>query len=1109
MVDEQITPKERENSKSSNQSALLVGIPSRGISKPDEAGGPLETSRSVSPKPGQNFQSRIQPPTPRDVPISKSTPRDPSPGPSEKSQAAYIRDDKSFARHNQGSTNIPSHWTTDPIEKPRSTHPSSRSGGLFPGNPSARPTRSISPANVDPFSTGSVRPTPAPTPSPPNANAINCSTQLQQPPNAPSTASDGDGLFVGFSIRQDRPKGTSFGGTSNSNSDPKAYRFDDIGSTAPDTPLPLDSVPAPWMIKSGQTPVTSTFGSHDLESPSGVGVVSNNDGSHLHRDSVAPEEQLDSVQFGLPDDDCVPDPMFISRYSMKPKQFLPGSSNNALPSGGGTHSHSVLAESAELASQGTTISRTKSLLDQQKSKWAASTYEEESGDLLKEVEDVLEGFDWTSMGNADRLEENLRNELMALEAANVHAIVEGDDRMAGLIEKLGCAIVECDKMDSLLTLYAVELSSLSEDISHIEGQNRGVQVQTANQKGLKSELQGLLEAIAIPVGDIEALAGQQGSDDPDGIHESEKILVKFYKAIRIAEDSSEMNLASMRAVQERRDEYKAESTRFLNRMVNNLGMRFQAQFMNLAKRNTRNPDKGHPVIAPRDLLYTYLNRYTGLILYARMTHWDSYEKLKIKYIQPSQMLFSTDTKELVGAWKAAVRKATPEEAETFFTAAEEKDNAVVEKVSAVRSATIKRGRTFRGKNKKIESSDNIGSFCFKAALDHLVPLITPEQNFIVDFFHMSSRDTRSFIDFVEDHVVENYDANDLMIRRPVEPDSQNAKIVASIMERIFDTLPNELTGLVDHIVKQDQIQVVGILETIEIHLTEWAGTDQDFLLRMLNRLHDRLLGVFERFLVEQLRSIEDTKVSLKRRGVVSFIRIFPSFVSRIESQMIQPDVGDQILDIRETIDEAYQKINTTMFESLQAIAKANNSTNVDPEDKEQLYYHIMMMMNMHYYEVEIESHGNPSLQEFDQKARDLWAEHLGIYTRIVIRRPLGKLLVLVMAGYTLMYHRTFWKARRLLLGQIRPSAFRKLMSNYDHKEVKKGIEALYKRVDKHFGDEEESLQGDMLPTVWKALRAEYISITDRRNRLLRSYYTDQEMDWNTTEIKNWFAKRAI
>ena len=107
---------------------------------------------------------------------------------------------------------------------------------------------------------------------------------------------------------------------------------------------------------------------------------------------------------------------------------------------------------------------------------------------MANVEELLNDFDWKEAGNAAALEERLLDELAALESvslnqlrgesqaksknvfsnasylnflfvqANIHAMVESDDRLNSVIRQLDKAISELDNMDSMLTLYTTELN---------------------------------------------------------------------------------------------------------------------------------------------------------------------------------------------------------------------------------------------------------------------------------------------------------------------------------------------------------------------------------------------------------------------------------------------------------------------------------------------------------------------------------------------------------------------------------------------------------------------------------------------------------------------------
>jgi hypothetical protein len=69
--------------------------------------------------------------------------------------------------------------------------------------------------------------------------------------------------------------------------------------------------------------------------------------------------------------------------------------------------------------------------------------------------------------------------------------------------------------------------------------------------------------------------------------------------------------------------------------------------------------------------------------------------------------------------------------------------------------------------------------------------------------------------------------------------------------------------------------------------------------------------------------------------VAHFIRYFPVYVGRVENQL----VGANTLEIRQSVDRAYDRIVQTMFDSLKHMAKMNG----EDEDKEQLNYHVILI----------------------------------------------------------------------------------------------------------------------------------------------------------------------
>jgi hypothetical protein len=305
-------------------------------------------------------------------------------------------------------------------------------------------------------------------------------------------------------------------------------------------------------------------------------------------------------------------------------------------------------------------------------------------------------------------------------------------------------------------------------------------------------------------------------------------------------------------------------------------------------------------------------------------------------------------------------------------------------------------------------------------------------------------------------------------------------------------------------------QGVGLIAAIERKLTEFEESSQEFLARTLQRQHTRLTGLFSKFLDSQIQAIEDTKVKIKKRkGVIGFMRIFPPFSLALETMLISADN----LEIRETVNHAYTRINKAMFESLRVIARENpgaQTAGADPEDKEALNYQILLIENMNHYVEEVDTRSNPILEEWKQNAAQEMEEHMSLYVSAVIRRPLGKLLDFLESTESLMNSRQPGELASKISGMTShsKSTFRKVLTTYDSKEIKRGIETLKKRVEKHFGDVDDPALGRSLVAVVQGeCERYYEKVEDRILTISRDVYDgDVLAEWTRADVISAFRR---
>ncbi len=288
------------------------------------------------------------------------------------------------------------------------------------------------------------------------------------------------------------------------------------------------------------------------------------------------------------------------------------------------------------------------------------------------------------------------------------------------------------------------------------------------------------------------------------------------------------------------------------------------------------------------------------------------------------------------------------------------------------------------------------------------------------------------------------------------------------------------------------------------------------------------------------------------------MRTFPNFSATVET-MLPPTAtgtGNETLEVRLVVNESYSKLNKAMWECLNFIAKdepgstaaghggihvgnasaahAIAGNNNDPEDKVALNYHILLIENMNHYLEEVDSRSNPILQEWRSRASEDLASHLAQYTDAIIRRPLGKWLDFVESTEAMLKsvvnnnslsssfadNPSSAGAAGARSISLRPSHSRstakKILSTYDSKEIRKGVETLKKRIEKHFGDGDDMvLARSLVGKVFAECTVRYGEAWERMRGLVERVYGGGggeggggglEIEWRKEEVGSLFKR---
>lgn len=375
------------------------------------------------------------------------------------------------------------------------------------------------------------------------------------------------------------------------------------------------------------------------------------------------------------------------------------------------------------------------------------------------------------------------------------------------------------------------VQTLNEDVSYIEAQSQGLQVQTANQKLLQNELQNLLRTLSISPNELRSLK-EASLSNPNGLRDTELALSTLYRAMHMIDSDiwqnqkrlgdaagqhgsvgvyADTEIGQMRAIKEKKEEYRTESRLFLQRLRQFMGIAYKVAEQKRADAAVEAPkDPTKLNIEARDSFRRELWAYNALTLFAREVSTSEWNGLVRLYEQQAKGAYQNEFRDNIQAWKKASRKLTGEEQELLFTNNEkEKENDGI--TMAARKLTVKRGKTIKAaaglrlssgekQHGKLEPYET-----FSGTLREALSMICEEQNFIVHFFHLDSLSTVDFPDLVAAGHPGSRRRPDFSAKQSHDPDRGMARKVEGVMDELYAFWPQDMQNLVDWAIQADPL----------------------------------------------------------------------------------------------------------------------------------------------------------------------------------------------------------------------------------------------------------------------------------------------------------------
>merc|ERR1719210_3122546 len=235
----------------------------------------------------------------------------------------------------------------------------------------------------------------------------------------------------------------------------------------------------------------------------------------------------------------------------------------------------------------------------------------------------------------------------------------------------------------------------------------------------------------------------------------------------------------------------------------------------------------------------------------------------------------------------------------------------------------------------------------------------------------------------------------------------------------------------------------------------------------------------------QKRSIEEARAPRRNKcGILPFVSNFEKFTDTTESIF-------KSSERRSDLEKWYTSLVMEMVTSINRISREHTKTPAE----------VIKMENYHHLHGLLAKIKITALEGQKKEVKQKYNDALSAYTTQYFGRPLDKLNVffdgvqqLVSAGvkeseigYQLAYSK---------------QELRKVINMYPGKEVKKGLERLYKKVEKHLCEEEGLVQ-----VVWRAMQEEFIQQYKCIEDLIQRCYPGAQisLDFDMQSIHEYFS----
>lgn len=661
-----------------------------------------------------------------------------------------------------------------------------------------------------------------------------------------------------------------------------------------------------------------------------------------------------------------------------------------------------------------------------------------------------------TIGEADKFADVLAEQLQLLDGANIQSIMDSETSVNDLITLIDVALEEADILDQELDSFDKLLYHVRDSVELIEEKDSLGCVERKNTKHLKDFLAELLNAInTISEDHIQALQSPNLSD-PVSISKccAAARALQGYSAARIT-----MPMHLMNAYKERTEQLNSLIDLFIEKLMAHMS----ALFSNLNEL-IEVPDWHEIEIRKQSERFHALRPFSDLMGWLKIVRPGAYQTLVQRYVQNTKLIYKR-------------------EFDRFF---ENVSSELSRITSFERKATIRGSESVKlmaerplNNELRVDSKEVVN--LVEIVLGEVEPVVESEQKFCARFFHVAS-------DLVVPAETQSTSSGDSAgMGRNAE--KQLAEQLRSVLLPLFEPLLEHF----DNFIKTCCRIQPSIVFVLFVLLSKKALANQDassyFSVMVFGRLVVLIKRQMDSYLDSKSYYLAELRLTKRVRiGILDSVDHFAEIARTAEAAFAGTER-------RADLDRWYAQLIASLKEGIERAAISTFSKSPSAVVRFENYHHLYAVLS----ELKIDC-----LDAQRKEVRKAYQDNIQIYVKELMGRPLEKI------------HLFFESVESAIRQGVKPeeiafhqqfsrTELKKIIALYPGKEVKRGLEQLYKKIEKHLVDDSPLLQ-----VVWRNMQDEFLKQLKRYNEVMGQCYPNSRIDLEVSiqDVLNYFSQFA-